>query len=375
MLADDVRHIPYVNVSAQFAEERDDVMPLLEAALQRGDYVGGDAIQHLERDLQDMLHVRHALALKSGTDALIFALIALGIGEGHEVITPPNSFIASTSAIVHSGARPVFVDVGPDQNLDPHLIAQAITPRTRAIMPVHLTGRICEMDPISKIARDHGLAIVEDAAQSIGSRYRGRFSGGLGDVGCFSLHPLKNLNAAGDGGILTTDDDTIADRVRRLRNHGMQDRDTVVEFGYVSRLDTIQAVLVRYRLGLLGKIISTRRRNAQIYREALDRRHVFVPDERDDTFDTYHTFVVQVDRRDELKTYLAARGVGTAIHYPNPIHLQPAAKGLGYRRGDFPVTEAQAGRILTLPINPFVSPEDVRYVADQVNGFFAQRVA
>jgi dTDP-4-amino-4,6-dideoxygalactose transaminase len=375
MLAEDVRQIPLVNLSAQFAEERDDLMPLIEAALQRGDYVGGDAVQDLERDLQDMLHVRHALALNSGTDALIFALIALGIGEGHEVITPPNSFIASTSAIIHAGARPVFVDVGPDQNLDPHLIAQAITPRTRAIMPVHLTGRICEMDPIAKIAKEYGLAIVEDAAQSIGSRYRGRFSGALGDIGCFSLHPLKNLNAAGDGGFLTTDDDAIADRVRRLRNHGMQDRDTVMEFGYVSRLDTIQAVLLRYRLGRLENIISMRRRNAEVYRAELDRRPVFIPDERDDAFDTYHTFVVQVDRRDELKTHLAARGVATAIHYPNPIHLQPASKELGYRRGDFPVAEAQAGRILTLPINPFLSPDDIRYVADQVNGFFSRRGA
>jgi dTDP-4-amino-4,6-dideoxygalactose transaminase len=375
MLAEDVRQIPLVNLSAQFAEERDDLMPLIEAALQRGDYVGGDAVQDLERDLEDMLHVRHALALNSGTDALIFALIALGIGEGHEVITPPNSFIASTSAIIHAGARPVFVDVGPDQNLDPHLIAQAITPRTRAIMPVHLTGRICEMDPIAKIAKEYGLAIVEDAAQSIGSRYRGRFSGALGDIGCFSLHPLKNLNAAGDGGFLTTDDDAIADRVRRLRNHGMQDRDTVMEFGYVSRLDTIQAVLLRYRLGRLENIISMRRRNAEVYRAELDRRPVFIPDERDDAFDTYHTFVVQVDRRDELKTHLAARGVATAIHYPNPIHLQPASKELGYRRGDFPVAEAQAGRILTLPINPFLSPDDIRYVADQVNGFFSRRGA
>jgi dTDP-4-amino-4,6-dideoxygalactose transaminase len=267
------------------------------------------------------------------------------------------------------------VDVGPDQNLDPHLIAQAITPRTRAIMPVHLTGRICEMDPIAKIAKEYGLAIVEDAAQSIGSRYRGRFSGALGDIGCFSLHPLKNLNAAGDGGFLTTDDDAIADRVRRLRNHGMQDRDTVMEFGYVSRLDTIQAVLLRYRLGRLENIISMRRRNAEVYRAELDRRPVFIPDERDDAFDTYHTFVVQVDRRDELKTHLAARGVATAIHYPNPIHLQPASKELGYRRGDFPVAEAQAGRILTLPINPFLSPDDIRYVADQVNGFFSRRGA
>lgn len=375
MPAEPIRQVPYVNLPAQFAEERDALLPLVERALAAGDHVGGEAVAALEREVAALCGVRHVVALNSGTDALIFALMALGIGAGDEVITPPNSFIASTAAIIHAGATPVFADVGPDQNIDPAAIERAITPHTRAIMPVHLTGRICEMDAITDIARRHGLKIIEDAAQSIGSAYHGRVSGALGDVGCFSLHPLKNLNAAGDGGLLATDDDAVAARVTRLRNHGMSDRNTVVEFGWVSRLDTLQAAILRLRLSRLPDVIARRRRNAAIYRELLDRRHVFFPEERAETIDTYHTFVIQVDHRDDLKAWLAEEGIGTAIHYPIPIHLQPAAAGLGHSPGAFPVTEAQAGRILTLPVNQFTSADDVAYVARQVNRFFARNAA
>ena len=365
-----MRQIPYANLAAQFAEEREELMPLVEAALAAGDYVGGEAVALLERDLAELCGVRHVVAVNSGTDALIFALKSLGIGPGDEVITPPNSFIASTSAIVHAGARPIFADVGADQNIDPAAIERAITPRTKAIMPVHLTGRICEMDAIWDIARRHGLKIIEDAAQSIGSVYHGKMSGSLGDAGCFSLHPLKNLNAAGDGGFLATDDADVATRVQRLRNHGMSDRNTVQEFGYVSRLDTLQAVILRFRLARLPGVIERRRRNAALYRQLLDRRHVFFPDERPGTVDTYHTFVIQTGHQDALKSWLTEHGIGTAIHYPIPIHLQPAARSLDYVRGDFPVTEAQAERILTLPVNQFTAPDDIRYVAAQVNRFF-----
>ena len=370
MRAEPIRQVPYVNLPAQFAEERGQLLPLVEHALAAGDHVGGEAVALLEKEVADMCGVRHVVALNSGTDALMFALVALGIRAGDEVITPPNSFIASTSAIVHVGAIPVFADVGPDQNIDPAAIERAITSRTKAIMPVHLTGRICEMDAIADIAKRHGLKIVEDAAQSIGSTYHGRMSGALGDIGCFSLHPLKNLNAAGDGGLLATNDDAVAERVMRLRNHGMSDRNTVVEFGFVSRLDTLQAAILRLRLSRLPDVVARRRRNAALYRELLDRRHVYFPEERADTIDTYHTFVVQVDHRDALKAWLAEEGIGTAIHYPVPIHLQPAAARFGHRIGDFPITEAQAKRILTLPVNQFATADDIAYVARQVNRFF-----
>jgi len=363
--------IPYVNLKAQFAEEKDELMARVERALARGDYVGGDAVAELERALAEFHGVDNVVCLNSGTDALILAMRAFGIGPGDEVITPTNSFVASTASIVQVGARPVLVDVGPDQNVDVESVARAVTPRTRAVMPVHLTGRVADMDPILELARAHDLIVIEDAAQAAGSRHKGRPAGTIGDIGCFSAHPLKNLNACGDAGFVVTRREDIARRVRLLRNHGMADRDTVVEFSIVSRMDTLQAEILLLRLERLPGVIARRRENARLYRERLDPAHVFAPPCRDHEFNTFHTFVIQVDRRDELRAWLTERGIGTAVHYPIPIHLQPAARELGYRLGDFPVAETQAKRILTLPINQFLAPDQVKRVADAVNAFYA----
>ena len=364
------REVPYVNMAAQWAEERDALLPIIERVLAAGHWVGGAAIDEFEAAAARLCGVGHAIALNSGTDALVLGMAALGIGPGDEVVTPPNSFIASTAAVVQLGARPVFVDVRDDQNIDPERIEEAITPRTKAIMPVHLTGRIADMAPIMEIAERHGLRVVEDAAQSVGSRYDDRMSGSFGQVGCFSTHPLKNLNACGDGGFLTTDDEEIAEAVRASRNHGLVTRESVARFGQVSRMDSLQAAILSFRLGCLDETIRRRRANAALYRERLDPEQVFMPEDRGQEFNTYHTFVIQVDRRDELQAFLQAQGVGTAIHYPVPIHLQPASAGLGTRAGDFPMTERQAGRILTLPINQTLKPDDIAYVADRVNEFF-----
>ncbi|MBT5413343.1 MAG: DegT/DnrJ/EryC1/StrS family aminotransferase [Rhodospirillaceae bacterium] len=367
--------IPYVNLAAQFEEEREELLAVVTRVLSDGMLVGGPEVPELESRLAALCGAEHAVALNSGTDALILGLRALDIGPGDEVITPPNSFVASTAAVVAVGARPVFADVLPDQNIDPDAVEAVITPRTRAIMPVHLTGRVCNMDAIMEIARRHGVHVIEDAAQAIGSKYRGRPAGSCRAVGCFSTHPLKNLNAIGDGGFVTTSDAKIADRIRKLRNHGLIDRDTVTEFGFVSRIDTLQAAILLMRLERLPSIIERRRRNARLYQQLLDRSFVFLPDCKDEQFNTFHTFVIQTDRRDELKQYLAEHGIGTAIHYPIPIHLQPAAKPLGHRKGDFPVTERQAERILTLPVNQFMTEDDVRRVAEAVNRFHKKRAA
>jgi len=364
--------IPYVNIGAQFAEERDELMPIIEDILMSGMYVGGPWNEKLEAALAELCGTRHAVTLNSGTDALILALAALGIGHGDEVITPPNSFVASTAVIAHVGATPVFADVLPDQNIDPAEIEKKITPRTKAIMPVHLTGRIADMKPIREIAERYGLAIIEDAAQSIGSRYDGVMSGALGDVGCFSAHPLKNLNACGDAGFLTTDRDDIAEYARLYRNHGLVDRNTVARFGSVSRMDQIQAAILYHRLGKMDALIEKRRRNAALYRELLDPDLVFAPPCREIEFNTFHTFVIQVDRRDELQAHLGAQGIGTAIHYPVPIHLQPAAAYLGHKAGDFPVTEEQSRRILTLPAHQNLTEEEITRVAETVNRFLSK---
>jgi dTDP-4-amino-4,6-dideoxygalactose transaminase len=363
--------VPYVNLAAQYADERATLLPLLDQALSSGQWVGGPLVEEFEAAAARYLGTPHVVGVASGTDALILGLRALGIGPGDEVITPPNSFVASTAAIHFAGATPVFADVLPDQNIDPAAVEAAITPRTRAIMPVHLTGRMADMAALGAIAAKHGLAVIEDAAQAMGSRLDGRHAGTVGTVGCFSAHPLKNLNAIGDGGFLATADATLADRLRRLRNNGLADRNTVTEWGVVSRLDHLQAAVLRHRLDRLDGIVAARRRNAEQYRARLDGAVVFAPPCRPAEFNSFHTFVIQVERRDELQAFLTANGVGTAIHYPVPIHLQPAAQSLGYRPGDFPVTERQAGRILTLPVNQSLTAQEIDYVAETVNGFYA----
>ena len=333
--------------------------------------MAGEAVGKLEAELSAYLGTPHVVTLNSGTDALILAIKVLDIGPGDEVITPPNSFVASTAAIVAVGATPIFADVLPDQNIDPAAVEAAVTPRTKAIMPVHLTGRMADMNPLMAIARKHSLAVIEDSAQAVGSTYDGRMSGTVGTFGCFSAHPLKNLNAAGDAGFVVTADAELAARIRRLRNHGLVNRSDVQEWGMVSRLDTLQAEVLRIRLRHLPSVIERRRRNVAQYRADLAGLPLFVPPCRDIEFNTFHTFVVQTDRRDQLQKYLAGKGIETTIHYPVPIHLQPAAAHLGHRRGAFPVTERQAERILTFPVNQFLSASDIGYICTSVREFFA----
>lgn len=362
--------IPYVNMKAQWQEERNELLPIIDKILSSGQYVGGTEIDKFEEDIAKYCQVKYAVALNSGTDALIMALDLLGVGPGDEVITPPNSFIASTAVIIHRGARPVFVDVLPNQNIDPDKIESAITSKTKAIMPVHLTGRVCEMDSIMEIADKHGLSVVEDAAQAIGSKYKGKPSGSIGRVGCFSTHPLKNLNACGDGGFMTTNDEKIYLKARAIRNHGMANRNNVSQFGYVSRMDNLQAAILNYRLQRLDVIIEKRKKNAQLYFDGINTSEVRLPLEKKHEFNTYHTFVIQVKRRDNLKEWLSKQGIETAIHYPTPIHLQPAAKNLGYNNGDFIETEKQSKSILTLPINQNLEPDEIMKIVSAVNQFF-----
>ena len=361
--------VNYVCLDAQWKEEKSDLLPIIEKVLASGNYIGGNLIEEFEINAAEACGVQHCIALNSGTDALVCSMHALGIRRGDEVITPPNSFVASTSSIVHLGAVPVFIDVMDDQSLDVSQIEKLITPKTKAIMPVHLTGRMSRMDEIVRLAKEHGLFVIEDSAQSIGSKFKNKLSGSWGHVGCFSTHPLKNLNACGDGGFVSTNDTEIATKIKLMRNHGMVDRNTIENFGFVSRLDTLQAAILQYRLKKLSQVIEKRRQNAQAYMQTLNKEKVFWPKLSEEYFDTYHTFVIQVDRRDELISFLDKRGIQTAIHYPIPIHLQPASTYLGYKFGDFPTTESQANRILTLPINQFLNLGDIHFVADSVNEF------
>lgn len=361
--------IPYVNLVAQWENERDELLPIIDRVLASGQYIGGPIVEEFEKRAAALCGTKHCIALNSGTDALVCGLVAMGVRRGDEIITPPNSFVASTAAITHIGATPVFVDVLPDQNIDPSKIEAAITSKTKVIMPVHLTGRMARMDEIKAIADRHQLQIIEDGAQSIGSMYNNIPSGKWGKIGCFSAHPLKNLNACGDGGFLVTDDDDIASQTRLMRNHGLVDRNTVQLFGSVSRLDTLQAAILNYRIQKLAIVTEKRRRNADLYRKLIDSSKVFIPEEIIAEFNTYHTFVIQVSKRDQLKKQLEEVGIETGIHYPIPIHLQPAAQKLGYKSGDFPVTEKQAEEILTLPVNQFLEPNQIEFIAKKINYF------
>ncbi len=361
--------IKYVNLSSQYLKEKKALLKVIDKTLATGEHVGGKQIREFEKKIENLLKVRHCVALNSGTDALTLGLHAIGIRRGDEIITTPNSFIASTAVIVHLGAKPVFVDVKEDQCIDPNLIERSITKKTKAIMVVHLTGRVCEMDKILKISKKYNIPIVEDAAQSIGSKFKNKFAGTFGTVGCFSAHPLKNLNAMGDSGYLTTNSNTIANYIRDIRNHGMTNRNKIYHFGHVSRMDNLQASILNYRLKSLPDIIKKRRENAKIYFENLNENYIFFPRENEKEFNTYHTFVVQLPKRDQLKKYLRKKGIETSIHYPIPIHLQPAAKFLNYKKGSFPETEKQASQILTIPIHQNLNKSNLNWIVKSLNNF------
>ena len=363
-------NIPYVNLSKQWRVEKATLLKIIDKVIETQDWVGGTEIKKFEKNILKYTNSNFAVALNSGTDSLTLGLASIGVRKNDEVITTPNSFIASVASIVHLGAKPVFVDVKQDQNIDASLIESKITKKTKAIMPVHLTGRVSDMDKITEIAKKYSIPIIEDAAQAIGAKYKNHYAGSFGKVGCFSAHPLKNLNAVGDSGYLVTNDKKIYENVKLLSNHGLVDRNIVKRFGYVSRMDTIQAAILNYRLKKLDKVINQRRKNFKIYSENLNTKYVYFPLEQSYNFNTYHTFVIQTKKRNKLKQYLMENGVGTAIHYPIPIHLQKSSKSFNYKKGDFPNAEKQANQILTLPINENLKINDIIKISNLINSFF-----
>ena len=363
--------IPYVSLTAQHRALKGELLAAIAEVIDRGQFILGEQVEQFEQRFAEICGVTHAIGVNSGTDALILALRAVGCGPGDEVITVPNSFVASTACIRLVGAQPVFVDVRDDYNLDSSKLEAAITPKTKAIVPVHLTGRPCEMDAIVELARARGLAVVEDCAQAVMAEYKGRRVGSFGAVGCFSLHPLKTLNACGDGGVLTTNDEALADELRVRRNLGLRTRDDCVVWSGNSRLDTLQAAVLLVKLNYLEAWTDARRRHARRYQEALAGIDgLQVPNDRPFEKAVYHTFVVQADGRDALKQHLAQHGIETAIHYPIPIHLQTAAASLAYGRGSFPVAERQAERILSFPVYPELSTDDLDDITGAIRAFY-----
>lgn len=367
--------VKYLDLPKQFKDE--ELWIALKKQFEACQFIMGPEVERFESNFAKLCQTSYALGVNSGTDAIFLALKALGIGPGDEVITVPNSFVATTGAIVATGAKPVFVDVCPDYNVDVELIKPAITRRTKAILPVHLTGNPAEMPKIMEIARENHLYVIEDAAQAAAASIKGQLVGSFGDVGCFSLHPLKNLNVCGDGGVITTKSEEIYKKVRLLRNHGLKNRDEIEFFGYNSRLDTLQAVVANYVMNDLESIIQKRQKNASIYNTELKHLEDFVilPLQREGVVQVYHTYVIQVKKREELISYLNEHGVETKIHYPVPIHLQKACRELGYKKRDFPVCEKQVESVLSLPIHQHLTKDQICYVADLIKDFYVNNGA
>lgn len=365
-------NVPYVNLKEQHKPLKKQLLKALEGVLDRGDFILGEDVSKFEEEFAAYCGVKYAVGVNSGTDALYLALLALGVKAGDEVITTSNSFIASATSIASIGAVPVFVDITKEGNMDPVSFEKAITKRTKAVMPVHLTGRIADMKAISAIAKKHKLFVVEDSAQAVGAHYRGKRAGALSDCGAFSLHPLKTLNACGDAGVITTNSQKLYTKLRTLRAIGLKDRIHSDEWGFNSRLDTVQAAFLRIKLPYVDSWVDARRKNADLYRAALSglEKYLQVPIEEPHEKHAYHVFVIQADKRDKLQQFLTERGIETKIHYPIPIHLQVAAKGLGYKKGSFPETERQAARILSLPIYQGLTKQQINYVANTIREFY-----
>jgi dTDP-4-amino-4,6-dideoxygalactose transaminase len=361
--------------SKDYAKQYRALLPELRAELERvlleEEPILGASVDAFEREFARHVGVRHAIGVNSGTDALWLSLRALRIGEGDEVITPANGFVAAATAIRLCGARPVLVD--PDEEsllLDARAAARAITPRTKALLPVHLYGRLCDFEPLRALARTHGLRIVEDAAQAHGARTGAAAAGALGDAGAFSFHPSKNLGAFGDGGMVTTDDDEVARRVRELRHLGKRDDFVAVHVAPNTKLDTLQAALLRLKLPRLDGWNERRRALAAIYfRELEGIEGLRLPAAPVASAHVFHLFVVRSARRDELRAFLAARSIRASIHYPVPVHAMPAFADLGHAAGAFPVAEAAARTVLSLPIAPELEDAQVRAVCAAVREF------
>lgn len=368
-----IARVPYSYLERQFADV-DAILEDIKALVATGDFTLGAAVVDFEARFARLVGTRHAVGVNSGTEALTLALAGVGVGPGDEVITAPNTFIATVGAIVAAGARPVFVDVNREHNIDPRLIEAAITPRTRALLPVHLEGNPADMAAIGAIAERHRLAVVEDGCQSFTAAIDGRRVGTFGRAAGFSLHPLKPLNVWGDAGMIVTDDDALADHLRLRRNHGLRDRDTVEIFGVNSRLDTLQAIVGGHLLD--GVLAATARRIAHAQR--LDAGladlagDVTIPPRRAGVRHVYQIYVVEARDRNGLLEFLLDRGIEAKVHYPVPVHLQPAARDLGYRLGDFAVCEQQARDIITLPTHQHLTDGEVDYIVEQVRRFYGR---
>ncbi|HKQ90957.1 MAG TPA: DegT/DnrJ/EryC1/StrS family aminotransferase [Blastocatellia bacterium] len=367
-------NVPLLDLRAQFQTIRGEVMAAVERVFESQHFILGPEVEVFERDAAEYCRIKHAIGCGSGSDALLLALTALDVGPGDEVVTASFSFFATAGSIARLGARPVFVDISPDDfNLDPNLIERAITPRAKAILPVHLFGQCAEMDAIREVADRHNLPVIEDAAQAIGAGYCKRRAGAMGAVGCFSFFPSKNLGGAGEGGLMTTDDDDLAEKLRLLRVHGMRPKYYHKVVGVNSRLDALQAAVLGVKLKYLDRWSDARRRNAEHYDKLFAEagvEEVTTPVVRPNRRHIFNQYTIRCSRRDELMDFLKRRGVGSEIYYPAPLHLQECFAHLGYKPGDLPATERASRECLSLPIYPELTEEMRQYVVEKIAEFY-----
>jgi dTDP-4-amino-4,6-dideoxygalactose transaminase len=362
--------VPFVDLVAQYRTIAEEIQLVTTKVIQEADFILGREVGLFEEEFATFCEARYAVGVDSGTSALELALRAYEIGPGDEVITAANSFIASALAISHAGAKPVLVDADPSTyTIDVAGIERAITPRTKAIIPIHLYGHPAHMDPILQLAEKYKLIVIEDACQAHGARYKGKRAGSMGHAAAFSFYPGKNLGAYGDGGMVVTNDLEIAERLQMLRNYGQKEKYQHLSRGYNRRLDTLQAAVLRVKLKYLEKWNAARGWNAELYQKSLHGTGILTPREAAGADSVWHLYVIRTEQRDTLREHLVSRGVQASIHYPIPIHLQPAYKDLGYQRGDFPVTEACAQQILSLPMYAELQAEQIEYVARTLTEF------
>lgn len=363
--------IPFVDFTRQNKLLKKKLLRAVAGVIDSQSYILGPDVDMFEREFAAYCGVKYAVGVASGFDAILLSLQALGVGNGDEVITVPNTFISTVLPILAAGARPVFVDVEQATLLmNVALVEERITPRTRGIIPVHLFGLPVDMDPLLRLAKKYKIAIIEDACQAHGALYKGKRAGTIGDVGCFSFYPSKNLGAFGDAGMVTTYRNDIGEKLKILRNIGQKEKNIHSVLGYNSRLDTIQAAMLREKLPYLNQWVRKRRQLAHRYNSLLVDLPVVLPIESESQISSFHLYVIRTPDRDDLKRYLENNGITCGIHYPTPIHLQPCMKELGYKKGDFPVSEDGAREVLSLPLYPELKAGEVGFVASIIKKFF-----
>lgn len=365
-------NIQFVDLRKQYEPLKEDILSGIAKVLDGMHLFLGENVQNLESEFAQFCGAKHGIGVSDGTSAITIILRAMDIGPGDEVITVSHTFIATAEAILLAGAKPVFVDIDPTSCLmDVSQIEAKITKNTKAILPVHLYGQTVDMDMIMAIAQKHGLKVIEDACQAHGAEYKGRRAGGLGDAAAFSFYFSKNLGAYGEGGFISTNDDMLAQKIKKIRDHGSGVRYHHDLIGVNGRLDELQAVVLRAKLPHLNAWNDKRREHALLYRKLLSETEVVLPVECPGNIPVYHLFVIQVMRRDELQAFLKEKGIFTGIHYPIPIHLQKATEFLGYKKGDYPVTEMVTERILSLPMYAELTVEEIEYIADAIKSFYS----